>query len=602
MSLFKPGRSVALPLSRSNAESPKMKIGFPQCVLLFMMAAMSAACGTQGSVPQPETPPSALEISITPRLPAGDVVESIDIDLQIPAPDAQAGDVLLTMAIVRVMMPSAIEDPDELSATDAMGGIPLTIEEDPVDPSAFRQDRRWIAGRTTSGDVSVHYTLVPREITPATLPGPLVDTRTEGSGFYGSGNTMLALPPEGWPRRVRLKWDLSELPAGARGASSFGEGLAEKDVSLENISNTFFMAGPLNSQPADGSGEFVVYWITPPAFDLADAASVTEMAYAYFTEVFGPQDDAFRVFMRTTERFQGGGGGGFNSFIFGTVAGQDRMSEEVRGLLAHETLHHFVGGYGEGGGAGGQQWYSEGATSYYTIVLPYRAGLTSLEQYIKDFNALALNYYTNPRSNLSNEEITARFFSDRNAQLVPYNRGPLYFASLDHKIRAKSGGTRTVDDVVRTFIAHRDTKPDAVAYWRELMVDTLGPEGGDDFDAMMAGGPLDLPPDLFGPCFIGKDSELRDFSQGFRTFEKDGVLTLGQVVPGSSAELAGIQRDDALLNPEALTDLDRTPAGSTVTLQLSRNGDPFEITYAPWTPAVMGRQWARTEVPESDCF
>lgn len=571
-----------------------------RAALLISFAAL-AACKSANVPPAGPAVADALEITITPRLPGGDKVERIDVTVRIASPGAVENDVLLSMAMVRVMMPSALADPAALTATDTLGVVPLYIEEDPVDPSSFRQNRRWKTHRATEGDVIVSYALAPREIAPATLPGPLIDTRAELSGFYGSGNTMLALPPEGWPRSLRIEWELAEMPAGARAASSLGEGNVEARVSLENISNSFFMAGPLQSQPADGSGSFVAYWITPAAFDLDGAATWAEAAHAYFTKVFGEQQDAFRVFMRTTERFQGGGGGGFNSFIFGTVAGQDRDPREVRSLLAHETLHHFVGGYGEGGGAGGQQWYSEGATSYYTIVLPYRAGLTSLEEYVADFNAHALNYYTNPKSNLSNDEVTERFFSDRDAQLVPYNRGPLYFAKLDHQVRTASGGKKRLDDVIRAFIANRDDQSDASAYWRSLLVETLGPEGGENFDAMMAGKPLELTSDLFGPCFAGEETEMQNFAQGFRTYEKSDAITLGQIVPGSNAQIAGVAQDDVILNPDVLEGLSDTARGSSVTLELKQDGKNISVTYVPWTKPVKGLQWTRTRLGESKC-
>ncbi len=556
--------------------------------------AMRAAAANEAEKP-------ALEITLTPRL-SDNIVKSIDIAIAIPAPDAEAGAPFLSMAVVRVMAPSALSDPEILVAEDDRGVIPLTIDEDPIDTSEFRQDRRWIPGRATEGDVTVRYAIEPRIITASTRPGPLIDTRTELSGFYGSGNTMLALPIEDWPRRVRVNWDLSEMPPGARGATSFGEGAAETEAALQNLNNTFFMAGPLHSQPEDGSGDFVAYWITPPAFDLEDAARWTEKAYRYFTEFFGESETAFRVFMRTTERFQGGGGGGFNSFIFGTVKDEDRDPDELRSLLAHEAIHHFVGGYGEGGGAGGQQWYSEGATSYYTIVLPYRAGLTKLDQYIKAFNAHALNYYTNPRSNLSNEEVTQLFFSDTNAQLVPYNRGPLYFALLDARMRAASAGARRVDELILKFVAGRDAAPDPVAYWRSIVVDALGESGGAEFDGMMTGAPLDLPANLFGPCFIAEARELQNFSLGFRPYkDEDGATRAGPVTPGSPAESAGLRRYDVIANPEALAAAERAAEGAVMSLHVSRNDEEIAIAYSPWSPPAPGLQWARTEAPESAC-
>ncbi|WP_300395862.1 hypothetical protein [Henriciella sp.] len=560
------------------------------------------ACAAPEKAKHIDSAGEVMRIEIAPRLENSDRVSSLDMRIEVPAPALKAGDTFLSMAIVRVMAPSALTDPQTLTASDDLGPIALTIEEDPEDPSNFRQDRRWIVQRDTAGDVEIHYTIEPRVITASTRPGPLIDTRTELWGVYGSGNTMLALPVNDWPRDVQLEWDLSEMPENARAASSLGPGPARARVDQQDLNNTFFMAGPLKSQPEDGEGAFVVYWMTPAAFDLQGAAEWTQEAYDYFVDFFGQDVDAFRVFMRTTERFQGGGGGGYNSFIFGTVEGEDRDPKEVRSLLAHEAIHHFVGGYGEGGGAGGQQWYSEGATSYYTIVLPYRASLTTLESFIEDFNAHALNYYTNPQSGLSNEEVTRLFFSDSNAQLVPYNRGPLYFALLDYRMRQATNGAKRVDDLIFRFIEERDAADDAVAFWREIVSDALGESGGEEFDAIMSGKPLDLPMDLFGPCFSGEERELRNFARGFRPYpDEEGRTRIGPVTPGSPAAQADLQRYDIIENPETLEAAEDDRPGSSIKLNIIRQGERMTVAYTPWTLPTKGLQWNRTGVPSEQC-
>ena len=585
------------------ARSPRAAFG----AAMLLAATLLAGCAAPSEAPAPPAAatatPAGMEITLTPRRPNGEKVESIDVTLSVREPALAQGDTFLSMAIVRVMAPGALTRPETLVAEDAAGPLPLTIEEDPADPTDFRQDRRWIAARATQGDVTVRYTIEPRVITSATRPGPLIDTRTELTGFYGSGNTMLALPVSGWPREVALSWNLTELEPGARGASSLGEGDVTATVTAQNLNNSFFFAGPLRSQPEDGSGDFAIYWITPAAFDLDGAAAWTQQAYTYFNSFFGASDTPFRIFMRTTERFQGGGGGGFNSFIFGTVEGEDRDPDEVRGLLAHEALHHFVGGYGDGGGAGGQQWYSEGVTNYYTVVLPYRAGLTSLEHYINDFNGYAKSYYTNPQSNLSNTEVTRLFFADSNAQIVPYNRGPLYVALTDAQIRAASSGKLRVDHLIFDFIDAQKEAEDGVALWHDLAEIYLGEAGSAQFRAMMEGAPLDLPSDLFGPCFVAEDQMLQNFVIGFRPYkDEEGATRAGPIVPDSPAETAGIQRYDIITNPEALDTARDAAPGTPVTLALQREGAaPFSLTYTPWTPPLPGKQWVRTQVPEEDC-
>lgn len=567
---------------------------------LLAVAALLPACAR---APSPPHGADALDIVLAPQLRDG-AVAAVDVRLTIPAPAARAGEPLLEMAIVRATMPAALADPDALVASDAAGPLPLARADDPADPSNFRQDRRWSPTRDSVGDVTVAYTLTPRVITAQTRPGPLYDMRTEGAGFYGSGHTMFALPADGWPRRARIAFDLSAMPAGARGASSLGESGAEAEVSKSDLSSVYVMAGPLYSQPKDGSGGFVVYWLTPPAFDLDGAARWTQKAHDYASQFFGRERVVFRAFMRTTARFQGGGSGGFNSFIFGTVAGEDRDGDEVRQLLAHELFHSFVGGLGAAGGGGGagQQWYSEGANTYYTSVLPFRAGLRSLERTAQDFNDLALAYYTNPQSGLSNEEVTRLFFSNGDAQLVPYQRGPLYFALVDARLRAAHGGARRVDDLVFAFIRGRDAAPDPTALWRELVVGALGEAGGAEFDAMMAGARLDLPSDLLGPCFRSEERRLSRFTLGFRPITDDeGVTRATRLDDGSPALRAGLREGDVIENPQALDAVDRKTGGSTLALEVVRGEERFELVYAPWTPERPGRQWTRTTTPESDC-
>lgn len=270
--------------------------------------------------------------------------------------------------------------------------------------------------------------------------------------------------------------------------------------------------------------------------------------------------------MRTTERFQGGGG------------------------------------YGNGGRAGEQQCYSEGVTNYYTAVLPYRAGLTSLDHYIDTFNPYAKSYHANPQSNLSNAEVTRLFFSDSNAQVVPYNRGPFYVALVDARIRTASGGMLRADDLILDFIESQRDAEDGVALWHDRVDAYLGAAGSAEFRAMMEGAPLDLPRDLFGPCFDAEDRILQNFVLGFRPYRDENELTrAGPVTPGTSADAAGMARYDIIQNPSALDEARDAVAGTPVTLDIQRGSETLSISYTPWTPATPGLQWIRNSVPEADC-
>lgn len=534
-----------------------------------------------------------LKIELTPSL-ANEQMADVAVRLTLENPSAKAGEVLLDMPIMRVMAPSALLDSSAIHARDAAGDLTLIAEVDAPDPSGFSQGRRWSIDRATVGDVEVTYVATPREITPATRPGPLYDMRAEGKGFHTSGGIVLALPPEGWPRKVDLDWNLNSFDEGARAASSLGYGDVELTTTREAINSSFFMAGPLHSQPQSGEGEFVGYWLTPPPFDLDAALQKIEGAYGALSDFFGTEAEPFKVFMRTTERFAGGGSGGHNSFIFGTVKDEVREDEELLGLLVHETLHNWLSGLGEAT----SQWWSEGSTTYYTEVMSQRVGITTVEQFGKGMNALAKSYYLNPRSNLSSAEVTQLFFSDGDAQLVPYQRGPMYFAQLDALIRERSNGTRRVDDLVRPLLKARETGGEySQKGWEDLLRAELGEEGVANFNAMMNGERLDLQPNLLGVCFDRKAMVLRRFYTGLRT-EFDGRIS--RVIENTPAEASGLLAGDRLVDAQALKKLEEGAYGEAEVLVI-RDGIQISFRFDPWGPEREAYQWVRNSVPDSQC-
>ena len=544
-------------------------------------------------------PAPVLEVELEPAA-AGGVVTGVAVTERAPALDIAAGQPLASLPIVATNIPGALADPKTLQASDADGVLPLTIDDDPPDPSNFKQERRWRVGRTTHGPVTIRYVATPRTITPTTRAGPLIDVRTEGAGVYGSARTLLALPTSGWPMTVRLRWNLSHLPKGSRAISSLGEGGAERRLSREELTGVFFMAGPLKTLPASGDGPFVVTWITDPPWDLAGASDWTRRAYAYFERFWG-YPSPFHVFMRTTARFQGGGGGGFHSFVFGTVEGEKRDPIEVRELMAHEASHSFVGGL-RGDSAAGGQWYSEGADVYYTAVLTHRAGLTSLQRYGETMNTLVAQYFLNPLSHASNEEVTRRFFSSKDAEVVSYQRGPLYFATVDARLRAASAGKRRVDDLVRQMVGATKAGRGATReLWLTLVRGALGEPGVAEFEAMMRGAPLDLPADLLGPCFRRESVTYRAWRPGYRALAGDGgVQRAARLEPDSPATRAGVQEGDVLLDPEPKP-TDPAGDGAPRSVRVRRGAQTLALAVEGWGPAVAGWRYVRTATPASAC-
>lgn len=538
-----------------------------------------------------------LSIRLVPQVVDGQVA-AIAVTETFDVAPLPVGARLLSLPIITESVPGVLRDPATLVARDAAGPLPLALVDDPADPTLMKQDHHWHTRRATSGTVTVSYLAHPRVITTDTKPAALVDMRTEGAGIHGSTKVLLATPDSGWPRRVRIDWDLTAMAPGSRAVSSFGEGSTVDMLDAQALVAGYFMAGPWQKLPPTGNDGFLVYYLTPPDFDLPAAAQDVAATYRYATDFFGTELQPFRALMRTTARFQGGGEGGRNTFIFGTVKGAPRTPDDLDNLLTHEALHNWIGSLNKGPDG---LWFVEGATNYYTAVLPYRVGRRTLAQVATQINAWTTNYYGSERQTMAEDAAAAAFWTDPEAQLLPYNRGALYIALVDARLRAASGGQKRVDALVRAMtqaIRHGDASEDL---WLSLVTEALGERGRRDFADMKAGRALDLPEDLFGPCLRRMSGPVRRYLPGFRIdIAADGRHVAGSVRTGSPGAVAGLTRGDEILNWQVMDDAARRP-GVPLTLKVRRSTDVREMDMDPWGPAHEGYTWIEAVPQPGDC-
>lgn len=526
------------------------------------------------------------------RVDAIVVTEAFDVA---PMP---AGELLLSLPIITESVPGVLRDPATLLARDDAGPLPLDRSDDPVDPTQMKQDHRWYTRRATSGPVTVSYVARPRVITADTRPAALVDMRTEGDGVYGSTKILLAVPASGWPRQVRIEWDLAAMAPGSKAVSSFGEGTTDATLDAETLGLGYFMAGPFHKLPATANDGFMLYYLSQPDFDLAAAARDVVATYEYASQFFGTEAQPFRALMRTTERFQGGGGGGRNSFIFGTVKGAPLPLDDVKALLTHEALHNWIGSLQKGPPG---LWFVEGATEYYAAILPFRLGHRTVEQMAAHIDSWTAGYYANARRTMGEDAAAAAFWSDAEAQLLPYNRGPLYIALVDARLRAASNGQQRVDTLVRSMVQALRTGNASEELWLSLVTDALGERAQRDFADLKSGRMLDLPDDLFGPCFHRVAGPVRRYLPGFK-FEvaADGRRIVGPVRAGSAAAAAGLVRGDEVLNWRVMDDGVRQYA-APMTLKVKSAAMTHDVTIDPWGAASDGYRWIVVLPRPADC-
>ncbi len=393
-----------------------------------------------------------------------------------------------------------------LTVTDARGAVPLAAVDDPVAPGGFPYFRHWTAQRPVSYPVTISYRSA---VQPAGAPqGPPFGIRPSGGGVSGAGAGFLVLPEQVGEAQLKLRWDLTGLARGSSAVASFGDGDVELTGDPEKLRQAWYMAGPMGRYPKRGDVDgFSGTWLGQAPFDPAAELAWSGKLYQQLDKDFGYLKPAprYRVFMRFLDTPPVGGGTALaNSFMLSRgSAPRDPDAEGPRTTFAHEMIHQWVGGIESPGAVGISSWFSEGLTTHYTALAPLRSGFSSVEDYGRQIDAMARGYWGSEARDWSAEKIAKAGFGSESIRHVPYNRGALYFADLDAKIRAKSGGKRRLDDLLAPMFVSREQ---GVTFdheaWKAMVGRELGPEAVATFEKVVLGGDM-LVPDAgaFGPCF-----------------------------------------------------------------------------------------------------
>jgi hypothetical protein len=554
----------------------------------FMMMGVAALALSAGVASAAEQgPPPKLTVRLTPHA-VGGPQSHMAVQETLQAPGLAAGDTLVHLPIKLVGIPGSQMLGAGLTARDASGPLALTQVDEPPTPQGGY--RGWKVARATVGDVTVEYQAAPRQITAATNNGPLFDLREESGGFAGAGVTFLAVPPGDKPYRIVLDWDLSSSPKGARGVSSLGEGHVETMGPAERLAFSFYAAGPLQGI-GGGKSDFGLFWLSPPPFSAETLGQRIQTLHSAMAKFFGDEAGVYRVFMRQNPYAGTGGTALPQSFTFGYRPSDKPTIEALQSLLSHEMAHNWPSMQGEHGATA---WYSEGTAEFYSMMLSYRAGVLSLDDFAKSLNDKTTAYYTNPYLRLTNAEAAKIFWSDPTAQTVPYGRGVIYLIDTDAKIRARSNGQRSLDDVVKAIYRRQKA---GQTYTIDTWLDLIGQELGADqakagYDAMVRGDVL-KPGDRFAGCLTPAAKTYKVFELGFdrASFSADGRLVKG-LKAGSTAYQAGVRDGDQIVSEDGMLQA-RADEANALTLTLKRDGMTRTVSYIPRGASIDGVTWVK---------
>ncbi|MBZ5537866.1 MAG: hypothetical protein LAO31_18075 [Acidobacteriia bacterium] len=493
----------------------------------------------------------------------------------------------------------------DLEATDAKGKLPVEVIDDPADTGGFMSWRRWKASREVQWPLNVHYR---SQLMVRLRPGPPFALRAKDGGMSGAGAGFLILPDDTRVFNIHLRWDLRNMPPGSSGVSSLGDGDVKALGKMEELNSSYYMAGRIARYPAQGSVDhFSAYWVGSPPFDANAMMAWAAKCNSYYRMFFADQSGTpYRFFLRFGADYKNVGGSGLtNSFMMffpdKDIQGSGLASTHL--IIAHEMVHNWV--VGLEGPPGVIPWYHEGLAEYYSRLGTLRAQLQSADDYLKETNQAAVRYYTNPLRNIPNDEVPKLFWKERNAQVIPYDRGSLYFADVDSRLRKASHEKTSLDTIILSMLArHRQGKPLTTDVYLGKLETVLGPSAKGEFESMIVRGSTVVPPsNAFGPCFERRPVQMRLFELGF---DEHASLDLAPrmvhgLVSGSAAAAAGLREGDEVLQPLAVQPFMGDPTRK-VQFEVRRGDQTFKIEYLPRGAAVEGYEWVKVPgVQENRC-
>jgi predicted metalloprotease with PDZ domain len=376
--------------------------------------------------------------------------------------------------------------------------------------------------------------------------------------FFIHGEGMFAFPEGRFAAPARFIW--GKTPSGWTIASDLDH-LKGRKTTVANMINSVAIGGlGLNVIRRDIGGAplrvaVLGQWDFRPEA-LADlVARVVVAGNSFWGDRAGPYLVAMAPLGRLPAGLSFTGTGRADAFSIASTSAFD-LKQATR-FLGHEYTHGWIpielGEMPEENEAK-DYWFSEGFDDYIASKLLLRTGLWSLAEFVEDKNKTLLRYGTSPARTADAATVAERFWTDDAVQQVSYDRGHLLAAILDSEIQAKTGGAKSLDDVLRAQRkAAKGSKTLAVDLFSREMRELAGIDVEPDVDRYARRGEaIGLPAGLYGECARIVTERRRDFTRGYdsQATRIAGGIIAG-VAPDGPAYAAGMRDGMKLVRLES---------------------------------------------------
>jgi hypothetical protein len=552
---------------------------------LLVLPGASAIAGAA----QPDRP-AELDVTLAMSHGTDGIADGVAITYTYKPAFATAEPLTLALDTLEPALERSTDQVAALTLADDRGALPVgAAVRKQVGPKMLQT---WTTTRPASGPVRVSYSMA---VAPGKVAkrGPQFDLQAAGGGVSGGYVAILALPDTNTRFATHVHW---KLPAGAMAESSYGEGDYKGTFTTDELANTLFLAGPVKSyRPPDQAKDtgLEVYGLGVADQQLQAAGGWAAMAYAAELKAFKLSGRPYRFMIRS---FVGGsnasGRAAPHSFMLYVPPGADPNTNKLHYVVAHEMVHSLARFLEKEDVSG--DWYTEGLANYVALTVPNAVGGYTPAEYLELVKEESAGYYTNAKRALPNSALPDVVWSGRNAWLLPYNRGTLYLADLDAKLKIHDSKV-TVLDLANEMSQRIDAgEPSDRQTWLDVLSKRAGPWAVSDWSAMMAGTIIYPVQGAFGSCMHAAPQDVRIFDLGFATpVRLMAGATIGGVAKGSAADRAGLRDGDVLAGS-----VDINPAASSVdlpvTLRVLRAGVPVTVTYQPAGGSQPGMVWHST--------
>lgn len=387
----------------------------------------------------------------------------------------------------------------------------------------------WMVAHGPGTPLDVSYRLPPTGTTridtgPEDQFRPLVND----GWFHLIGDSSLLLPVRGaGTDTIGLRIDASRVTGSGQFASSFGPGsvVGPLPATRAQLRRALYLGGRIHLRVEENAGGKIGIAYSGMRPDLRredlrrDVRGIVDAVRRFFRATQPWYLISVHGGTPRNERINIGGGTGLtDAFAMFVASGLDfaepEEREQFRWVLAHEYIHQWIGLTVRVANLSGSEnddasvyWFSEGVTDFYTMRVLTRAGLQRPELSLDVLNDRLRRYSDNPKRNLSAKASGPLFWSDPDAEQIPYLRGYLAAWYADLAIgRSALGDGRGLDKPILALVERAEAEPG-------FRVDTtflvshfgkdMSPADARTFrDFVVSGGKAPLREDAFLPCLI----------------------------------------------------------------------------------------------------